>query len=72
MKYQIRVQGKLDASWSDWLDSASVVSGPDENGLTVTTLTVQATDHSALFGILDRIRDMNLLPIAIERIDKEN
>jgi hypothetical protein len=30
-------------------------------------------DHlqPALFGILDRIRDMNLLPISVERIYKE-
>jgi len=71
MVYQIIVKGKLNESWSDWLGGASVAFGDDENGSMITKLTVQATDQSALFGILDRIRDMNLLPISVERIDKE-
>jgi hypothetical protein len=37
----------------------------------ITTLTVRLADQPALFGILDRIRDMNLLPVAIERMDRE-
>jgi hypothetical protein len=72
MVYQIKVKGKLDKSWSGWLGGASVASEFDENGLMITTLTVDATDQSALFGILDRMRDMNLLPISVERIDREN
>lgn len=68
MLYQIKVRGKLDKSWSDWLSGASVVSEFDKNGLMITTLTVQAIDQSALFGILDRIRDMNLLPISVELV----
>jgi hypothetical protein len=71
MEYQIKVKGKLDKSWSDWLGSTSVAYECDEVGLMFTTLTVQATDQPALFGILDRIRDMNLLPISVERIDRQ-
>jgi hypothetical protein len=71
MVYQIKVKGKLDKSWSDWLGGASVASGFDENGWMITTLTVQAADQPALFGILDHLRDMNLLLIAVERIDRE-
>ncbi len=71
MLYQIKVKGKLDPSWSDWLGNASVTSGFDENGRMVTTITVELADQPALFGILDRIRDMNLLPVAVERMDRE-
>jgi hypothetical protein len=71
MEYQIIVRGRLDKSWSEWLDGASVASEFDENGVMITRLTVQATDQPALFGILNRIRDMNLLPISVERIDTE-
>jgi hypothetical protein len=69
MEYQIKVKGKLDKSWSDWLGGASVAYEFDENGVMITTLKVQATDQPALFGILDRIRDMNLLPISVELVD---
>jgi hypothetical protein len=71
MEYQIIVRGKLDKSWSEWLDGASVASEFDENDVMITRLTVQAPDQPALFGILNRIRDMNLLPISVERMDTE-
>lgn len=71
MVYQIKVKGKLDKSWSDWLYGAAMLSELEENGIVITTLTVNATDQPALFGILDRMRDMNLLPISVERIDKD-
>jgi hypothetical protein len=71
MVYLIVIKGRLDQSWSDWLGSASLTSGTDENSSMITTLTVKVADQPALFGILDRIRDMNLLPISIARIDTE-
>ena len=71
MVYQIKVKGKLDKSWSDWLYEARIVSEFEEDSTVITTLTVIVIDQSALFGILDRIRDINLLPISVERIDNE-
>jgi hypothetical protein len=71
MLYQIKIQGKLDMSWSDWLSRARMTSELDETGLMITTITVELADQPALFGILDRIRDMNLLPVAVERMDRE-
>jgi hypothetical protein len=71
MVYQIKVDGKLDKSWSDWLGGATITSQLEANDVVITTLTVDATDGPALFGLLDRIRDMNLLPISVERIDRQ-
>lgn len=70
MVYQIKVKGKLDKSWSDWLGAAAISFGYEENGAIYTILTVDAADQPALFGILDRIRDMNLLPISVELLDQ--
>jgi YD repeat-containing protein len=64
MVYQIKVNGKLDKSWSVWLGGAMIISEFEEDGSAITTLTVDTTDQPALFDILDRIRDMNLLPIS--------
>jgi hypothetical protein len=72
MVYQIKVMGKLDKSWSDWLGGATITSQLEGNGAVITILTIDATDGPALFGLLDRLRDMNLLPISVERIDKGN
>jgi hypothetical protein len=71
MNYQIRVKGKLDKSWSDWLGNARIESELEEDGTVITTFTMTVIDQPALFGILDRFRDMNLLPISIELVDKE-
>ena len=71
MIYQIKIKGELDHSWSDWLGNVEITSDLVEDGSVVTTMMVDAADQPVLFGILDRIRDMNLLPISVERIDKE-
>jgi hypothetical protein len=70
MNYQIRVKGKLDKSWSDWLGNARIESELEEDRTVITTLTVTVIDQPALFGILDRFRDMNLLPISVVLIDE--
>jgi hypothetical protein len=71
MNYQIKVKGKLDKSWSEWLGNARIESEHEEASTIITTITVTVIDQPALFGILDRFRDMNLLPISIELVDKE-
>ena len=70
MIYQIVVKGKLDESWSDWLGDVSITStlGEDGTSLWVTTLIVEVPDSPALFGILDRIRDLNLTLISLREI----
>jgi hypothetical protein len=71
MEYQIKFVGKIDNSWSDWFDKARITSNFENDGTCITTMTVSVIDQPALFGILDRIRDMNLLPISVEQIGGE-
>jgi len=60
MLYQIEIKGELDQSWSDWLGEVGITSKVGEGGAAITTLIVEVMDQPALFGILDRIRDLNL------------
>jgi hypothetical protein len=67
--YQIKVQGKLDESWSDWFSGMDIAC---ENG--ITTLTGAVVDQVALRGILSKIWDLNLglisvTPIPLGRIE---
>jgi hypothetical protein len=71
MIYEIRVSGVLDQSWSDWLGEVQIVSQVLEDRSTVTTLTGHASDQAALFGILDRIRNLNLGLISMNIAAKE-
>jgi hypothetical protein len=60
--YEIRIEGHLDPSWSDWLEGMTIT--PLAGGETL--LRGEVTDQAALHGILNRIRDMNLKLLAVE------
>ena len=66
--YRIRVQGRLDESWSVWFDGMAVESQIDINGEPVTTLSGGIPDQSALHGILNKIRNMGLPLLSIEQV----
>jgi hypothetical protein len=71
MIYQIKVRGQLDESWSDWLGDVQITSALAEDGTWVTTLVGALPDPPALFGILDRIRDLNLTLISLREMGGE-
>jgi hypothetical protein len=64
MKYRIKIRGVLDPSWSKWLGELEI-SSLEKDGVWITTLVGEAPDSPALFGILDRIRDMNLTLVSV-------
>lgn len=68
MIYQIRIQGKLDESWSDWLDGMEILFEGCSDGPDVTTITGTLVDQAALHGVLNRIRDLNLLLLSVQLI----
>jgi hypothetical protein len=61
--YEIRIEGQLDPAWSEWLEGIDIVPLP--NGETL--LTGPVADQAALHGLLNRIRDMNLKLVGIEK-----
>jgi hypothetical protein len=68
-QYRIRINGCLNESWAEWFDNFSIEQ-PSENLFPVTTcLTGLVPDQAALFGVLIKIRDLNLELISVERID---
>jgi hypothetical protein len=56
--YKIVVGGKLDHRWADWFDGVQIAIARCDPPRSLLTCTV--VDQSALYGILDRIRDLNL------------
>ncbi len=65
MIYRIKIKGELNQNWSDWLGNVKILSEPQGDGSVMSTLIVDAADQSALFGILDHIRDLNLMLIDV-------
>lgn len=62
--YEIRVEGHLDAQWTDWFDSLSITQ---EAGGT-TLLSGPVPDQPALHGLLRKIRDLGLKLISVSQI----
>jgi hypothetical protein len=65
--YRITVQGRLDESWSNWFNGMSVgVEAADDE--LVTRLTGPVVDQPALRGILNKLWDLNLTLISVNRV----
>ncbi len=63
--YEIRVKGHIDDRWIDRLDCQSATL--DEDG--TTSLTVQAVDQAALYGLLRKLRDLGVPLLSLNRAD---
>jgi len=63
--YEIKVKGKLDAHWSDWLEGMKLTYTEGNE----TLLSGWLPDQAALHGLLERIRDLNLTLISATRCD---
>ncbi len=69
--YKIQVQGRLKESWTRWFDGMEIIVNSEPGVVTITTLTGEVADQSALHGVLNRIRDLNIPLISVERIVEE-
>jgi hypothetical protein len=67
--YQITIEGRIDPSWSEWLDDLQLVSRKEANGMVLTTLSGALTDQAALRGLLNRLWDLNLVLYSIQQMD---
>lgn len=61
--YEIKIKGKLDAHWSDWLAGMELTYTEGDK----TLLSGWLPDQTALHGLLERIRDLNLILISVSR-----
>jgi shikimate kinase len=61
-RYRISVRGHLDDSWSDWFDGLVITQ--DDN---MTVLSGTIADQAALYGLLIKLRDLNLILISTSR-----
>jgi hypothetical protein len=59
--YEIKIEGHLDAKWSQWLGGMEITH--DEGGYTLLRGVIP--DQSALHGILAQIRDLGLTLVSL-------
>lgn len=66
VRYQIRIEGVLDERWSSWFEGLQI---DNEGGETILSGTL--ADQSALYGVLDKLRDLGLSVITVRRLSLE-
>jgi hypothetical protein len=62
--YQIRFKGHLDLSWATWFDGLTITH--EANGETV--LTGPLPDQPALYGVLEKARNLNLTLVSVGEV----
>ena len=64
VEYKIRIHGLIPERWSAWFEGLSITHV--ETGETVISGPVR--DQAALHGLIDKVHDLNLILISVERI----
>lgn len=59
--YEVLIRGHLDPAWADWLNGWTITLLEDGN----TLLTRINSDQAALYGLVIRLRDLNLKLVSI-------
>jgi len=67
VKYEIRLEGSLDETWTAWFDGMQIIN--EDGGATVITGVV--ADQAALHGLLAKVRDLGLPLVSVRHIDAE-
>jgi hypothetical protein len=65
--YEIRVAEPVEDHWLAWFPDAQISVVPEASG-PGTLLRGSLPDQAALFGVLARVRDLNLTLLEVRRI----
>jgi len=68
MVYQIRLEGHLSRQWTAWFEGVAIML--TENGDTLLTSSV--VDQAALYGLLRKVRDLNMPLLSVIRLDADS
>lgn len=64
--YQIQIEGYLDQRWADWFEPLKIAHQPGGQ----TLLSGPLRDQAELHGVLNKLRDLNLVLIAVQTVDQ--
>lgn len=66
--YQIRVKGHLPDYWSDWFGGLTLTLDTERGE---TLLSGAVVDQTALHGLLNRVRDLGLILLAVNQMEPD-
>ena len=65
-RYEIRIKGELDPTWSTWLAGLELHSSRTGE----TLISGPLADQAALHGLLERIRDLGVVLLSVKRLEE--
>ena len=65
--YEVRIEGHLDARWAAWFDALSLTKESDGT----TVFRTQVADQAALYGLLQKVRDIGLPLLSVAQVEAE-
>jgi hypothetical protein len=66
-RYEIRLKGHLDSRWAAWFDGLTLTNESDGT----TLIRGQVVDQAALYGLLQKIRDMGLPLVSVTQVEPD-
>jgi hypothetical protein len=67
--YEIRLEELLDDHWVAWFSDMEFIP-PDQRTCSGTVMRGKLPDQAALFGLLERIRNLGLTMIEVRRLEE--
>ena len=67
--YRIKVQGRVEADWCDYLSELTLQHLKQASGSTITVFSGRVLDQASLHGLLNHIRDLGLPLLLVEFIN---
>jgi hypothetical protein len=64
---EIRVKGRIDERWSEWLDDLTITHTEQDE----TVLTGSIVDQAALYGLIAKLRDLGLPLSSVNCVKQE-
>jgi hypothetical protein len=66
-RYELRLKGHLDSRWAAWFDGLTLTNESDGT----TLIRGQVVDQAALYGLLQKIRDMGLPLVSVTQVEPD-
>jgi len=66
-RYEIRLRGHLDSRWAAWFDGLSLTNESDGT----TIIYGPVVDQAALYGLLQKVRDLGLPLVSVTQVQPD-
>ncbi|MDX2417343.1 MAG: hypothetical protein QNK19_07770 [Xanthomonadales bacterium] len=72
VNYEIKVQGWLDETWSDWMSGMQIKVYIPEGKKPVAILNGRLKDQSELLGVLNNLYELHLPILSVSVVSQNN